>query len=340
MANYFDLTGRFALVTGAAGGIGSAVAEALADAGAAVLVTDLDKDAAAAVAERISANGGRAESAALDVSDRESADATAAQAAGLTDGALHIVINNAGVTKPAMFDKTTQESFRLLFDIHVMGSFNVTQAALPYIPTDGTGRIVNVTSAAGLTGTLGQVNYSAAKACIIGFTKSLAREAHPADLGHPHPTQPAVETLDVVRFDRHLPESLMYVGFAPGQAAVRSAEKVAHRLGEVPQRLLLHGLRASSQPVVFGAGRGQLSALLAEAGRLPSGLPVLVLLDGEVPHVPGVATMLGQHRRLLGGRKQPKSRHASNVATTTDKSPKGAAFAPGYTLGFHAATTR
>ena len=173
MANsYFDLTGRSALVTGAAGGIGSAVAAALADAGAAVLVTDLEKDAAAAVAERISDAGGRAESAALDVSDRDSADAAAAQA----DGAMHIVINNAGVTKPAMFDKTTQESFRLLFDIHVMGAFNVTQAALPYIPTDGTGRIVNVTSAAGLTGTLGQVNYSAAKAGIIGFTKSLARE--------------------------------------------------------------------------------------------------------------------------------------------------------------------
>ena len=173
MANsYFDLTGRSALVTGAAGGIGSTVAAALADAGAAVLVTDLEKDAAAAVAERISDAGGRAESAALDVSDRDSADAAAAQA----DGAMHIVINNAGVTKPAMFDKTTQESFRLLFDIHVMGAFNVTQAALPYIPTDGTGRIVNVTSAAGLTGTLGQVNYSAAKAGIIGFTKSLARE--------------------------------------------------------------------------------------------------------------------------------------------------------------------
>jgi 3-oxoacyl-[acyl-carrier protein] reductase len=148
----------------------------LADAGAAVLVTDLDKDAAAAVAERISETGGRAESTALDVSDRESADAAAAQAAAMTDGALHIVINNAGVTKPGMFDKLTQDSMRLLFDIHVLGAFNVTQAALKYIPTDGTGRIVNVTSAAGLTGTLGQVNYSAAKAGIIGFTKSLARE--------------------------------------------------------------------------------------------------------------------------------------------------------------------
>jgi 3-oxoacyl-[acyl-carrier protein] reductase len=176
MTGYFDLTGRAALVTGAAGGIGAAVAEALAGAGAAVLVTDLDGDAAAAVAERISASGGRARAAALDVSDRESADAAAAKAAGLADGALHILINNAGVTRPAMFDKLTQESMRLLFDIHVIGAFNCTQAALPYIPTDGTGRIVNVTSAAGLTGTLGQVNYSAAKAGIIGFTKSLARE--------------------------------------------------------------------------------------------------------------------------------------------------------------------
>jgi 3-oxoacyl-[acyl-carrier protein] reductase len=176
MSRYFDLSGRAALVTGAAGGIGSAVAEALADAGAAVLVTDLDKDAAAAVAERISSSGGRAESAALDVSDRDSADAAAAQAAALADGKLHIVVNNAGVTRPAMFEKTTQESFRLLFDIHVMGAFNCTQAAIRYIPTDGTGRVINVTSAAGLTGTLGQVNYSAAKAGIIGFTKSLARE--------------------------------------------------------------------------------------------------------------------------------------------------------------------
>jgi hypothetical protein len=63
-----------------------------------------------------------------------------------------------------------------------------------------------------------------------------------------------------------------------------------------------------------------------------------VLLDGEVPYVPGVAAMLGQQHRLLGGRQQPKSRHVSNVATSTDKSPKGAAIAPGYTRGFHAAT--
>ena len=159
-----------------AGGIGSAVAAALADAGAAVLVTDIDEDAAAAVAERISDAGGKAESAALDVSDRDSADAAAAQAAALAEGALHIVSTTRVSPRLRCSRRPTQETFRLLFDIHVMGTFNVTQAALPYIPTDGTGRIINVTSAAGLTGTLGQVNYSAAKAGIIGFTKSLARE--------------------------------------------------------------------------------------------------------------------------------------------------------------------
>ncbi|GAB89676.1 SDR family NAD(P)-dependent oxidoreductase [Gordonia rhizosphera] len=172
----FDLTGRAAVVTGAAGGIGSAVATALAAAGAVVLVTDVDASAAAEVAEQISRSGGKADSMALDVSDRESADAAMSRAAALGEGAVHIVVNNAGVTAPAMFADTTADSMYRLFDIHLMGAFNCSQAALPYLPTDGTGRIINVTSAAGITGTLGQVNYSAAKAGIIGLTKSLARE--------------------------------------------------------------------------------------------------------------------------------------------------------------------
>ncbi|MEE6164522.1 MULTISPECIES: SDR family NAD(P)-dependent oxidoreductase [unclassified Mycolicibacterium] len=179
---YFDLTGRSALVTGAGAGIGAAVAEALAAAGAAVLVTDISGEAAAAVAEQINTAGGKADSAALDVSDRAAAVVAAAQAAGLGEGRLHIVVNNAGVTSPAMFPKLTDETFRLTFDIHVMGTFHVTQAALPHLPTDGTGRIINVTSSAGITGTLGQVNYSAAKAGIIGFTKSLARELAPKNV--------------------------------------------------------------------------------------------------------------------------------------------------------------
>ncbi|KLI08277.1 3-oxoacyl-[acyl-carrier-protein] reductase [Mycolicibacterium conceptionense] len=182
MKTYFDLTGRSALVTGAGAGIGAAVSEALAAAGASVLVTDISGEAAAAVAERINTAGGKADSAALDVSDREAAEAAAAQAAALTEGNLHILVNNAGVTSPAMFPKLTDETFRLTFDIHVMGTFHVTQSALPHMPTDGTGRIINVTSSAGITGTLGQVNYSAAKAGLIGITKSLARELAPKNI--------------------------------------------------------------------------------------------------------------------------------------------------------------
>ena len=172
----FDLTGRVALVTGAAGGIGSAVARALAAHGAHVLVTDLDGSAAAAVAEKITTEGGRARACALNVADSESAVAAARQAAELGGGTVHIVVNNAGITAPAMFPKTTPDAMRKIFDVHVLGTFNCSQATLPYLPTDGTGRIINVTSSAGLTGTLGQVNYSAAKAGIVGVTKSLARE--------------------------------------------------------------------------------------------------------------------------------------------------------------------
>ncbi len=172
----FDLTGRAAVVTGAAGGIGSAVAAALAAAGAVVLVTDVDESAAAKAADQISQSGGKADSMVLDVSDHDSADAAMSRAAALGDGAVHIVVNNAGVTAPAMFADTTNDSMRRMLDIHLMGAFNCAQAALPYMPTDGAGRIINVTSSAGITGTLGQVNYSAAKAGIIGLTKSLARE--------------------------------------------------------------------------------------------------------------------------------------------------------------------
>ncbi|MCX4766552.1 SDR family oxidoreductase [Streptomyces sp. NBC_01275] len=172
----FDLTGRSALVTGAAGGIGAAVAEALARAGAAVLVTDVDGTAAATVAGKLTAAGHTADSAALDVTDRTAADAAAARAAGLADGTLHILVNNAGVTAPAMFEKLEEDSFRRILDVHVLGAYHCAQAALPFLPEDGRGRIINVTSSAGLVGTLGQVNYSAAKAGIIGLTKSLARE--------------------------------------------------------------------------------------------------------------------------------------------------------------------
>jgi 3-oxoacyl-[acyl-carrier protein] reductase len=85
-------------------------------------------------------------------------------------------VNNAGVIAPAMFAKMTAEQFQFVLDVHVGGTFTVSQAALPFLAVDGTGRIINVTSAAGLVGTIGQVNYGAAKAAVVGLTKSLAKE--------------------------------------------------------------------------------------------------------------------------------------------------------------------
>lgn len=172
----FTLEGRSALLTGAGNGIGAAIAKAFARAGAAVVVTDIDKDAAAAVAAEIVAAGGRAESAVLDVRDPDQAAQAAQQAAHLAGGVLHIVVNNAGAIAPAMFEKMTPDQFRFVMDTHVGGTFTVSQAALRLLPEDGTGRIINVTSAAGLVGTIGQVNYGAAKSAVIGMTKSLAKE--------------------------------------------------------------------------------------------------------------------------------------------------------------------
>jgi hypothetical protein len=127
----------------------------------------------------------------------------------------------------------------------------------------------------------------------------------------------------VARFESDLPKPFMGAGLAPGRAAVGGVEKVAHRLGEVPQRLLLHGLGSGGQPVVFGAGRRQLGTLLVVTRRPAARLPVLLLLDGQIPHKPGMTTMLGQHCRLLRAGKQPKPAHSNNLGTTTDNLAKG-----------------
>jgi 3-oxoacyl-[acyl-carrier protein] reductase len=172
----FSLQDRSALVTGAGGGIGAAVARAFAAGGAVVVAADIDSAAAASVAKEIEQAGGRAEPAVLDVRDAAQAEQAARLAADLGGGTLNIVVNNAGVIAPAMFHKMTPDQFALVLGVHVGGTFTVSQAALPFLPGDGTGRIINVTSAAGLVGTIGQANYGAAKAAIVGLTKSLARE--------------------------------------------------------------------------------------------------------------------------------------------------------------------
>ena len=148
-------------------------------------------------------------------------------------------------------------------------------------------------------------------------------ESHPPDLGYPYLPVAAAEPLDVAEFESDLSKSFMLAGLAPRRAPVGAVEKVAHRLGEVPQRLLLDGLRPGCQPIVFGPGRGQLGTLLVVTRRVAAWLPVLLLLHGKIPHKPGMTTVFGQCCGLLRAGKQPKPTHGKNLGATTDNLLKG-----------------
>lgn len=146
---------------------------------------------------------------------------------------------------------------------------------------------------------------------------------HPTDLGDPYlPVAPA-EPRELVQFDADLPKSFVAAGLAPRRPAVGAAKKIAHRLGEVAQGLLLHRLRPRGQPPVFSAGCRQLRTLLVVIRCVAARLPVPLLLDSQIPHKPGMATMLDQYRRLPRCGKQPKSGHIGNLDTTTDNTSKG-----------------
>ncbi|HEY3187171.1 MAG TPA: SDR family NAD(P)-dependent oxidoreductase, partial [Solirubrobacteraceae bacterium] len=154
------LAGRTALVTGAGDGIGAAVARRLAAEGAAVAVLDRDADAAQAVAAEIA---GLAVTA--DVADE---DAVRAAVTRVRDwnGPLTILVNAAGIIRPALFDKMERSSWDAVLAVHLGGTYNCCRAVVDELSGDGRGRIINVTSAAGLVGTFGQANYGAAKAAI------------------------------------------------------------------------------------------------------------------------------------------------------------------------------
>jgi 3-oxoacyl-[acyl-carrier protein] reductase len=172
----FDLSRQVAVVTGAGQGIGAAVARALASAGAAVAVCDINEAAATTVAASITAAGGRASGFALDVSDSGQVARLAAEVTSSLGG-LSVWVNNAGISRPAMLHKMSDEDFDAVLRVHVGGTFfGIREAARAMKASKVAGTIINVTSSAGLDGTIGQINYSAAKGAVIAMTKSAARE--------------------------------------------------------------------------------------------------------------------------------------------------------------------
>ena len=173
----FSLEGRIALITGASQGIGEVIARQLAKQGALAVCASLpstEGDLQKVVAG-IQADGGKAEYVLLDMRDGDSVRA-AVNTVPERFGALHILVNNAGITKDRLMIQMKEEEFQLVLDINLKGAWLATQAAARPMMKQRWGRIVNIASVVGQMGNAGQSNYVASKAGLIGLTKTVARE--------------------------------------------------------------------------------------------------------------------------------------------------------------------
>jgi NAD(P)-dependent dehydrogenase (short-subunit alcohol dehydrogenase family) len=169
----FDLTGKYALVTGAGSGIGAAIAETLAGAGAHVCVTDVDSVSARATAERIRSAGRAATSASLDVTDEEDCRRVADEVTAAAVR-LDILVNNAGVGHVGTLLQTAGTDLDRLYAVNVRGVFNVSKVFLPGLLERRSGAIVNMASVGGVLGIRDRLAYCTTKFAVVGLTKSMA----------------------------------------------------------------------------------------------------------------------------------------------------------------------
>ena len=165
---------RVAIVTGAARGIGAAIAQRLAQDGFAVAVVDLDESATATTVQAIEAAGGRALGVGADVGDADQVQAAVERVVAKL-GPPVVLVNNAGVTRDNLLFKMTDADWDLVMHVHLRGSFLMTRAVQQHMVQAGWGRVVNLSSTSAL-GNRGQANYATAKAGLQGFTKTLAIE--------------------------------------------------------------------------------------------------------------------------------------------------------------------
>jgi 3-oxoacyl-[acyl-carrier protein] reductase len=167
------LNDAVALVTGATRGIGAAIADRLTNDGARVIGTATTTDGAARISENLSGRGGRG--VVLDVTSQESIDSVIADV-DAKEGAIAILCNNAGVTRDMLLLRMKQDDWDTVLQTNLASVFRLSKAVLRGMMKARKGRIISIASVVGLTGNPGQANYAAAKAGMIGFTKSLARE--------------------------------------------------------------------------------------------------------------------------------------------------------------------
>jgi len=175
MFNGKVLEGKVAIVTGSGRGIGEAVARAYAAQGAKVVVADTNLENAEKVAADIRKQGGQAMAVACNVAERAQVDKMVAEVKAKF-GPVDVLVNNAGITRTAMLHKMTPQQWNEVIGVHLTGSFNMLQAVVQDMINRRQGWIINVVSTAGIVGTIGQINYGAAKGGLLGFTKSAAKE--------------------------------------------------------------------------------------------------------------------------------------------------------------------
>jgi 3-oxoacyl-[acyl-carrier protein] reductase len=168
-----DLTGEIALVTGASRGIGAAIADLLASRGAKVIGTATTESGALAISGRLSAAGGMGK--VLNVTDSAAVDALIDEI-GKSVGPVSILVNNAGITRDQILMRMKDEDWNAILDTNLSSVYRTSKAVMRGMMKARKGRIINIASVIGLTGNAGQSNYAAAKAGIIAFSKSLAKE--------------------------------------------------------------------------------------------------------------------------------------------------------------------
>jgi 3-oxoacyl-[acyl-carrier protein] reductase len=169
------LDGKAAVVTGAAQGIGRAIADTFAREGAAIVIGDVNLEAAEAAAAELTARGARALAVRCDVTSEPEVGAMVDTCVAEL-GTIDIMVNNAGVTRDATLRRMTLEDFRTVIDVHLQGAWLGTRAASAVMREQKSGSIINMSSISGKVGNIGQTNYSTAKAGLIGLTKSSAKE--------------------------------------------------------------------------------------------------------------------------------------------------------------------
>lgn len=170
-----NLAGRVAIVTGAGGGLGREHALLLAARGAHVVVNDLNSEQAQSVVDEIKAAGGEALAIAASVSDFDAVEKMVAQVVEVW-GQIDCLVNNAGILRDKSFAKMSLDDFRLVLDVHLMGTVHCCKAVWSHMQAQGFGRIVMTTSSSGLYGNFGQSNYGAAKMALVGLMQTLALE--------------------------------------------------------------------------------------------------------------------------------------------------------------------